>query len=203
MNVARRPAASLVLDVLRRWWPVAAFVAVSVAVQRMTYTDRWDVGGHASEHLASGTFVFFASVVAATLLWLSAPARRSLIVIIGVVTWLGAGVAIAAGNVRVVDALIDSGQAWTSTDDVVGSRAIDDAHFLANNAPYVAVLGALAIILGLLLAGAVARGLAIACALLTVVIPPWILPGVGVVVATVALGIAREREAWKLRRGVA
>lgn len=185
----------MILDVLRRWWPVPAFVVVSVAVQRAAYTGRWDVGGHASGHLSSGTFVFFASVVAAVLLWLSSAARRSPLVLAGVAAWIGAGVAIAVGNVRVVDALINSGQARTATDDIVGSKVIDDAHWLADKAPYVAVLGAIVVIGGLLLANAISRQLAIACAVLTVLVPPWIMPGVGVVVATIALGINRERTA--------
>jgi hypothetical protein len=187
----------MVLDVVRRWWPVPVFVATSIAVQQATYTGRWDVGGHASGHLASGTFVFFASVVAALLLWLSPPARHSSLVLAGIVTWLGAGIAIAIGNVRVVDALIDSGQVHTPTDDLVGSEALSDAHWLADNAPYVAALGGILILGGLLLAGAVSRRLAIACALLTVLVPPWMMPGVGVVVATIALAVAREREARK------
>src|SRR5687767_5557498 len=103
------------MAMVRRWWPIPVAVALSIVVQTVLYAGRYDVSGHAAEHLDSGSFVFLATVVAGVLLWTTPAARRSPLVLVGLATWLGAGVAIAVGNVRVVDALIDAGHAITPT----------------------------------------------------------------------------------------
>jgi hypothetical protein len=184
-----------VIEMVRRWWPVPVAVALSVVVQTAVYTGRYDVSGHAREHLGSGSFVFFAAVVAGILLWTTPAARRSPLVLIGVATWLGAGVAIAIGNVRVVDALIDAGQATTPTGSLIETPAVSDAHWLANTAPLVAVAGAFVVVLGMSAARAASVTLAAAAALLNVLIPYWIVPGFGVVLLTIARMIVVEKAA--------
>ncbi|HEX4906835.1 MAG TPA: hypothetical protein VFU93_15380 [Acidimicrobiales bacterium] len=183
------------MSFLRRWWPVPASIGASLVLQQVAYTGRYDVGGHASEHLGSGSFVFLATAVSGLLLWLAPAARRSPIVVVGLAAWLAAGVAIAIGNVRVVEALIDSGQAATSTDLLQETTVISDAHDLANTAPLYAVVAAMAATFGLQHVGAISRRLAVVAAVLNVLIPYWLVPGFGVVVATVAVGIRRERTA--------
>jgi len=179
----------------RRWWPVPAVIALSLVAQAVAYTNRYEVGGHAAEHLGSGAFLFLASAVAILLVWSTPSIRRSVVVLAGLAVWLGAGVAVLVGNVRVVDALIRSGQSHTGTEAVIESAAIEDAHWLANNAPYACVVGALVVIVGLYRAGAISHRMTVVTGILSVLFPPWILPGVGVVIATIARFIARERDA--------
>ena len=188
------------ITMARRWWPIPVAAATSLVVQAVIYTGRYDVSGHASGHLDSGSFVFFATVVAAVLLWTTPAARRSPVVLVGLVTWLGAGVAIAIGNARVVDALIDAGQANTPTEGLVESAAVSDAHWLANTAPFVAVAGAFIVVLGMYLVRAASVALASVAAVLNVLIPPWILPGFGVVLLTIARVVATEKAARKRAR---
>jgi hypothetical protein len=184
------------IAIARRWWPIPAAVLLSVVVvQTVVYTGRYDVGGHASEHLSSGSFVFLATVVAGVLLWTTPAARRSPIVLVGLATWLTAGVAIAIGNARVVDALIDAGQATASTESLVESRAVNDAHWLANTAPLIAVAGAFVVLLGVYLARAASARLAGVAAVLNVLVPYWIVPGFGVVLVAIARVIATEKAA--------
>ena len=183
------------LAVGRRWWPIPAAVALSLLLQTVVYSSRYDVGGHAAEHLASGSFVFLAAVVAGVLLWTTPAAWRSPIVLAGVAVWLGAGVAIAVGNARVVDALIDAGQARTPTDRLFETPAISDAHWLANNAPFVAVAAAFAIVLGVYLVRAASVRLVVGAAVLNVLVPYWVVPGFGVVVLAIARVIAAEKAA--------
>ncbi|MEX2255941.1 MAG: hypothetical protein WEC34_10940 [Acidimicrobiia bacterium] len=183
------------MSFLKRWWPVPAAVATALVAQQVAYTGRYDVGGHAAEHLGSGSFVFLATAVAGLLLWLTPGARRSLVVVVGLALWLAAGVAIAVGNVEVVDALIDSGQATTSTDLLRETRAVSDAHDLANTAPLFAVAAAMVVTFGLHRVGAASLRLAIVAAVLNVLIPYWIVPGFGLVVITIARCIAREKAA--------
>jgi hypothetical protein len=183
------------MGIARRWWPIPVAVALSLLVQTVAYTGRYDVSGHASGHLSSGTFVFLASVVAGVLLWTTPAARRSPLVLGGLAVWSGAGVAIAIGNVRVVDALIDSGQANTSTGSLIESSAVSDAHWLANVAPYIAVAGAFVVVLGVYLVRSASTRLAVIAAVLNVLIPPWILPGFGIVAIAIARIVAVERAA--------
>ena len=194
--------AEFVIAMARRWWPLPVAVATSLLVQTIVYTGRYDVSGHAAGHLASGTFVFLATVVAGVLLWTTPAARRSPIVLVGLATWLAAGVAIAIGNVRVVDALIDAGQANTPTEGLVETAAVSDAHWLANTAPFIAVAGAFTVVLGMYLVRAASTGLASVAAVLNVLIPPWILPGFGVVLVAIARIVATEKAARSASRGV-
>src|SRR4051812_32082799 len=99
--------------VIGRWWPLPVVVITTIVVQQVAYTSRYDVSGHASGHLSSGSFIFLAVVVSFVLLWSSPPTRRAPLVVCGVAAWLAAGVAIVVGNVRVVDVLIDLGQGRT------------------------------------------------------------------------------------------
>jgi hypothetical protein len=183
------------VGIARRWWPVPVAVGLSLLVQTAAYTVRYDVGGHASGHLSSGTFVFLATVVAGVLLWTTPAARRAPLVLVGLAVWLGAGVAIAIGNARVVDALIESGQANTPTESLVESTAVSDSHWLANTAPYIAVAGAFLVVLGVHLVRAASVRLAGVAAVLNVLIPPWILPGFGIVLIAIARIVTVERAA--------
>jgi hypothetical protein len=184
-----------VIAIARRWWPIPVAVGLSLLIQTAAYTSRYDVGGHAAGHLSSGSFVFLATVVAGVLLGTTPATRRSAFVLVGLATWLGAGVAIAIGNVRVVDALIDAGQATTSTGNLVESSAVSDSHWLANTAPLLAVAGAFIVVLGMYRVRAASARLAGAAAVLNVLVPPWILPGFGVVVVAIARVVAVEKAA--------
>lgn len=183
------------MSLLQRWWPLPAVIAIALVAQQVTYSGRYDVGGHASEHLGSGAFVYLAAAVAVLLLWLAPAARRSPIVLLGLAAWLVAGVAIAIGNVEVVDALIDSGQATTSGDLVRDSETVDQAHDLANTAPLYAVAAAMLVTFGLHRVGTASKRLASIAAVLNVLIPYWIIPGFGLVVITIAQIVQRERSA--------
>jgi len=184
-----------VIAIVRRWWPIPVAVALSIVLQTVVYTGRYDVSGHAAEHLDSGSFVFLATVVAGVLLWTTPAARRSPLVLVGLATWLGAGVAIAVVNVRVVDALIDSGDATTPTRSVVETPAVSDAHWLANTAPLVAIVGAFIVVFGVYLVRSASAMLAGIAAVLNVLIPYWIVPGFGVVLVAIARVVATEKAA--------
>ena len=180
---------------VRRWWPIPVAVVAAVILQQLFLTSRYDVRGHAGEHLGSASFVFLAMVVAGVLLWTTPVALRSPIVLVGLAIWLGAGVAVAVGNVRVVDVLIDSGQAHTPNDLVRDSAALTNAHDLANTAPLLAVLGAMVVTFGVFRARAVSGRVAAVAAGLNILVPYWVVPGFGVVVLAGVRVVARERAA--------
>ena len=55
--------------IVRRWWPVAVFIALSLAVQHVVLGSGYDVGGHAAGHLAGASAPFMASAVTCVLVW--------------------------------------------------------------------------------------------------------------------------------------
>ena len=44
-----------------RWWPAAALITLSVVAQKIFVESRYDVSGHAAEHLSSAGVAFAAA----------------------------------------------------------------------------------------------------------------------------------------------
>jgi hypothetical protein len=164
-------------------------------VQNALLGSRYDVGGHASGHLQSATAVFPAGVVVAILLYATPLGRRQPLVLLTCSMWLFSTVLVFVGNLRVVDALVDAGLGNTPTSQLVMTDSLESAHELANLAPWLGVVSALALT-GVLwrfrhISGRVAAGAAV----LSVIVPPWIVPGAGVLVVVIARCIAFHSEA--------
>ncbi|MEP7055890.1 MAG: hypothetical protein ABI912_11645 [Actinomycetota bacterium] len=181
------------MSIVRRWWPVVLFVAAALVVQKALFESRYDVSGHAAGHLMSASAPFAAFALLATLLFVTPRARRDLLVLGTGAAWFGCTVLVLIGNVRVVDALVDAGKAHVSTDDLVQDAAIESAHDLANLAPWLAVVAALALTAAVWRSRQVSRRVAVAAAVLNLIFPPWVFPGAGLVVLTVARCIAHQR----------
>jgi hypothetical protein len=182
-----------VRDHVRRWWPVPVLIAIVIVVQKAFFESRYDVSGHAGEHLSGASVAFLAFAIVAILLYVTPRARRQPLVLATSAMWLVSTVLVLIGNVRVVDALIDAGMADTPTSQLGENATIDSAHDLANLAPWLGVLAALALT-GVLwryrhISGRVAAGAAV----FSVIFPPWIIPGAGVIVVTIACCIAFHR----------
>jgi hypothetical protein len=177
--------------VARRWWPVPVVLASSIMLQKLLFESRYEVSGHAAEHLSSATAPFLSSALVAILLWTTPTGRRQPDVLVACVSWFAATVLVLVGNVRVVDALVDAGLGHAPTE---GLPDVAD-HGLANLAPWLAAVAAVAMAGVFWRRGQVSRRVAIGSGLLSVVFPPWIIPGAGVLVLVVARGIAFERSA--------
>jgi len=153
------------------------------------FESRYEVSGHAAGHLSSATAPFGAFAFAAILLWTTPMGRRNLDVLAVCLAWLAATVLVLVGNVRVVDGLVDAGLGRAPTE---GLPDVAD-HGLANIAPWLAVVAAVAMAGVFWRRGYVSRRVAIGSALLSLVFPPWIIPGAGVLVLVVARCVAFER----------
>lgn len=162
-------------------------------VQKVFFESRYDVTGHAGEHLSSATTPFLAAPVMAILLYATPRARRQPAVLVTSVAWVVSTVLVHVGNLRVVDALVQVGMGRTATSDLVEDAYIASAHNLANLAPWLGVLAALALTGVLWRHRHVSGRVAIGAAVLNVVFPPWIIPGAGVLVLAVARCIAYAR----------
>lgn len=164
-------------------------LAGSLTVQKLVFESRYDVSGHAAEHLSSATAPFAAFAAVVILLWATPTARSQADVLIAYSAWLAATVLVLVGNVRVVDDLVDAGLGHAPTE---GLPDVAD-HGLANLAPWLAVVAAVAMASVLWRRGHVSLRVALGAGLLSVVFPPWIIPGAGVVVLVVARCIAKAR----------
>ena len=176
-------------NVLRRLWPVPLVIAASLVTQKAAFESRYDVGGHAAEHLSSATAPFMAAAVVGLLLWFTPAARHEIDVIAACLAWFTATIFVLVGNVRVVDDLIAVGASHTPTDDIPD---VAD-HGLANGAPWWGVFAALIVVAVMWRRGHISPRVAVGAAVLSVIFPPWIIPGVGVVVVAVARVIAVAR----------
>ena len=94
-------------------------MGVSVGAQQVRLTSRYEVSGHAAEHLGSASTFFFACALVGTLLLFTRDAWRQPLVVIALGAWLVTTVFVLIGNVQVVDALIADGLADVPTDRLV------------------------------------------------------------------------------------
>jgi hypothetical protein len=190
-----QPILGRILEFLRSWWPVAAFL-VPVLVAQTVWSSRYDVAGHAADHLQSATPVFPMAFLSAVLLWaLPGRGRRDLLLWLLLGTALASCLVVLAGNVRVIDAI--GGATWN---DAQASQlgptrpGFESGHELAELGAWGAVLATM-LAAGLLwLRRLVSAKVAVAAAVVSLVFPYFIAPGAGVVVLAVWVAVARARE---------
>jgi hypothetical protein len=179
--------------VLVRWWPVVAFIGIAIAVQNIVLAG-YDARGHAADHLGSAQVVFFGGALVAIILWSTPRALRQLDVVVACGAWLVSLVGVAVGNLRVVDAI--AGADWTDEQAATlgkGLRGFESGHDLAELCSFFAVGAAIVLTVVLFMRGHISRGVMIGAVVVSVLFPPWIVPGAGVLVLTIALCIARGR----------
>lgn len=181
------------LHLVGRWWPVLAALSVTFIVQKVFFESRYDVSGHAAEHLGSAAAPFAAVALVVILLWATPVALHHAEVLVACAAWLIANVLVLVGNVRVVDALIRAGMAQAPTEQVVQSPEIDSAHELANLAPWLGVITSLILIAVFWWRRYVSTRAAIGSGIASLLVPPWIIPGAGVIVIVVTRCLQRQR----------
>src|SRR5215204_2736862 len=182
------------LEILHSWWPVAAFL-VPVLVAQTVWSARYDVAGHAADHLQSATPVFPMVFLSAVLLWaLPGRGRRDPVLWLLLATAIASCLVVLAGNVRVIDAI--GGANWN---DAQASQlgptrpGFESGHDLAELGAWGAVLATM-LVAGLLwLRGLMSARVAVAAAVVSLVFPYFIAPGAGVVVLAVSVAVARSR----------
>jgi hypothetical protein len=81
----------------------------------------------------------------AILLYVTPLARRQPLVLVTSAMWLFSTVLVLVGNVRVVDALVGAGMSDTPTSQLIVDDTLDSGHDLANLAPWLGVLTAIAL----------------------------------------------------------
>jgi hypothetical protein len=176
----------------RHWWPIPAMLAPTIIAQNI-WSGRYEATGHAAGHLASASAIFAITFVLAVLVWASPPQLRR-----SPGLWvLAAGVAIAAvvptiGNLRVVNAVGTDN--WT--DDQASTLGqtrpgFESGHDLAERGMWIVVGFAVLLAGWLWFKHAISNGVGIASIILCLIFPPWIFPGAGLIVLTIATVIKR------------
>jgi hypothetical protein len=179
---------------VRRWWPIVAFIAAAIALQTILLRG-YDAHGHAADHLGSAQVVFFGSALVAIVLWSTPSARHYPDVWIACGAWLAALVGVAIGNLRVVDAI--GAADWTDEQaDALGAglRGFESGHDLAEISSWLGIAAAIVLTIVLLVRRQIGRGVAIGAVVFSLVFPRWIVPGAGVLIVAIALCIARGRK---------
>jgi hypothetical protein len=182
---------SRLTHVVRELWPVPALIAASLIAQHLLVTSRYDVGGHASGHLASASAPFMAAAILCILFWTTPLARHQadLLVIGG--AWFATTLLVMVGNLRVVDDLVAAGYSHTPT----GSVPDVADHSLANSSVWYAAVAALVLVAAWGRRRHIGNRVTIGAVVATVIIPPWIIPGAGVIVLAIVRVVQRSRAA--------
>lgn len=181
-------------QVVRVLWPVPVLIAAALIAQQLLVTSRYDVGGHAAEHLTGASAPFMAAAILCILFWTTPLARRqaNLLVIGGV--WFATTLLVMVGNLRVVDDLVAAGFSHTPTDSVPD---IAD-HSLANSSVWYAAVAALVLVVAWRRGRHIGNRATIGAVAVTVVIPPWIIPGAGVIVLAIVRVVQCSRSAERV-----
>ena len=183
--------ASRAAHIVREWWPVPAFVAGALLAQQLLLSSRYDVGGHAAEHLAGATAPFMAAAVLSILFWATPRPRYQIDLLVVAGVWFATTLLVMAGNLRVVDDLVAAGYSRTPT----GSVPDVADHSLANSSVWYAEVAALLLVAAWRRRRHIGNRATIGAVVATVIIPPWIIPGAGVIVLAIVRLVKRGRAA--------
>jgi MYXO-CTERM domain-containing protein len=132
-----------------------------------------------------------AAAMLSILFWATPRARRQLdLLVIGSV-WFATTLLVMLGNLRVVDDLVDAGYSNTPTSSVPD---VAD-HSLANSSVWYAAVAALLLVAAWRRRRHIGNRATIGAVFATVIIPPWIIPGAGVIVVAIVRLVQRGRAA--------
>jgi hypothetical protein len=152
-------------------------------------------GEHARGHFGSAQSTLGPPGLLALMFW-ALPRRAAwvlgLLGMAALVILVGCGITLA-GNLKVID--VASAQGWTEAEAEAVEEtlpSVREGHDQASTGMWMVVGGAVAFAAILMATKAVGRGAGISSIVLSVIFPPWIAPGLGLVV--VAIALLRERE---------
>jgi hypothetical protein len=179
---------------MRQWWPLLALILAVITIQAVVWRG-YHALGHAAGHLSSASAVFGLAAMLSVIVW-SAPRalrrRVELWVIAAIV--IGASMQSTIANLRVVDAI--GADDWSDEQAGVLGPArpgFRSGHDLAERAMWLVVVAAVVLTVWVWWRRAVSTGVATGAVLASVLFPPWIFAGAGLVVVAVAFVIARMR----------
>lgn len=183
------------IGVARRWWPPAACLLAGLAADLLFKRSHGGLGEHAAGHLASASGLFPGLALIAIMFWAAPRVRRQAGVLIGAIAWLAALGVVMVGNLTVVEAI--GARDWTdesATQLGAGIPGFGSGHQIAGVGARIGVAAAILLAIALLARGDVRPRVAVGSIALSLLFPPFIIPGAGVIALVVALCVARGRE---------
>lgn len=175
-------------------WPVLAMLAGALLTQNRWF-GRYDEAGHAGEHVSSATAIIPIGFLLAVIVWsVRLPPRDRAVTGALALVMVGAMSRVTAGNLRVVEAI--GGEDWSleEADSLGPSRpGFVSGHDLAETWMWIVVAAALALMGWLRWRRAISSRTTIAAVALSVLFPPWLLPGAGIAVVALSGIVHRVR----------
>ena len=179
---------------VRHWWPITAMLAVIITVQ-IIWFGRYHASGHAAGHLASATMIFGVVFALAVLVWASPPLLRRRPELWALAAAVAASAVIpTVGNLRVVTAI--GADDWTDSQASASGPSrpgFGSGHALAERGVLYVIGFAVLLAAWLWHKHAVGKGVGLTAIVLSLIFPPWIFPGAGLIVLTVTTVIRRSR----------
>ncbi len=178
----------------RQWWPIPAMLAPIIAAQ-IIWFGHYHASGHAAGHLTSATMIFGVVFALAVLVWASQPLLRRRAELWVLATAVAVSTLIPTiGNLRVVIAIGTAD--WTDNQASASGPSrpgFVSGHALAERGVWYVIGFAVLLAAWLWFKHAVGNGVGIAAIVLSLIFPPWIFPGAGLLVLTAATVIRRSR----------
>lgn len=188
------PTGEVMSAALRNWWPLPALFAAGLTADVTFKSSYGELGEHAAGHLASASVFLPSLTLIAVILWATPAARRQVDVWLAASAWTAALFVVMVGNLRVVNTIGEL--PWTDEGAAAlgaGIPGFESGHDLAAVGAWTAVAAAIALAVVLLARGHVSPRAAVGSVALSLIIPPFLNPGAGVLVLVVALCLARRR----------
>ncbi len=180
---------------LRPWWPVGVFLVVAILAS-VVFAQFFDAKGHAADHLRSSQALFPMMAIYGVIVWATPRGHHNAVLWACGALLLVALVIVMVGNVRVVNAI--GGQAWSDEEaDALGSGrpGFTSGHDLATIGMFASVAATILLAIVLLVGKHVHRATAIVAVVLSLVFPPWIMPGAGILALALGVCLARASAA--------
>lgn len=190
IDIADRTWGQTAAHTVGDWWPLPAAIAVALFAQHLLLTSRFDVGGHAAEHLDGASAPFMASAMLCIFFWATPAARGERAVIATALVWFATTVLVSIGNVRVIDDLVEAGYSHTPTSSVPD---VAD-HSLADASAWYALAAALLFVGVARWGRVIGNRTTIGAIVATLIVPPWIVPGAGMIVVAIARVVVQRRK---------
>jgi len=182
------------MQFVRRWWPVPILLGLGAVAEQIFRAQYPDAVGHAAGHLDSATPLFLGVAATSVIFWATPRAWREPEVVIAALTWIAALGWVMIANLEIVTAL--GSRNWTDADvERLGESlpGFVEGHDHVGTALKAAVVTAILLAITLLIRHHIGAGAAVGSIALSLVFPPWITPGAGVVVLVVATCMARRK----------